>query len=141
MWDSSLVMSTILSMEINGTIMLCHYNLGIIIRKYLKLDNLTVQPSKTLEGKLSSIEYFNLWGIYAGSYDISLIVGYLDLICCNLELEILNELYSLFELLVIAKRFVGFFCLLQELRQCLPCRHVVVFYAIDLSYFVHVQQY
>lgn len=112
MWDSSLVMSTILSMEINRTIMLCHYNLGIIIRKYLKLDNLTVQSSKTLERKLSRIEYFNLWSIYTGSYDVSLIVGYLDLICCNLELEILNELYSLFELLVIAKRFVGFFCLL-----------------------------
>lgn len=58
MRNSGFVVSTILGVEIDGTVMLSHYNFRVVIRQYFKLYNLAVNSSKTLQRELSCVEYF-----------------------------------------------------------------------------------
>ena len=126
-------------MQINRSIMLSHHNLRIILRQYLKLNNLTIQSPQTFHRQLTRIVYLNLRRIDPRSNDIPLISRHFNLIRGDLKLEILDELNPTPKLLIIAERTMIFLCLLQKLREGLACRHVVGFYAVDFGDFVHQQ--
>ena len=139
MWDTSLIMCSILRMEVNRSIMLSHHNLRIILRQYLKLNNLTIQSPQTFHRQLTRIVYLNLRCVDPRSNDIPLISRHFNLIRGDLKLKILDELNPTPKLLIIAQRTMIFLCLLQKLGEGFACRHVVGFYAVDFGDFVHQQ--
>lgn len=110
--NSSFVMSPILRVEVNGSVVLRHHYLAVVIWEYLELDDLTIESSETFEWEFCSIVYLDLRGVYASSHDVPLIPWDFDLVGRDLELEVLNEFYPPAVLLVITKWFAWFLGLL-----------------------------
>lgn len=141
MWNSCLIVSSILSVKINRTVVLSHHDLSVVLRENFEFDYFTVNPPETFKGELWSVVYLYLWSIDACSDYVSLIFGNLNLIGSDRELKILNEFNSSSILFIISKRFVGFFGFFEKLIIRFPCRHIVSLHSIDLCDFVHQQSY
>jgi len=139
MWNSGLVVCSVLCVKINRSIMLSHDYLTVVIRQNLKFDDLTINASQTFQRKFCGIVYFYLRSVDPCSNDVALVFGYFNLVGGDLELKILDELDSSFVLLVVFERFTVFVRIFHELRVGFSSWHVVGLYPIYLGYFVHQQ--
>lgn len=138
-WDPSLVVRAVLCVEDDGAVVLRHGYLAVVVGEDLELDDLAVETPQALEGEFGSVEYLDLGGVDACSNDVALVLGDLDLVGGDLELEVLDEFDPPAVLLVVSQRFARLLRLAQELRVGLAGRHVVRLHAVDLCYFVHQQ--
>ncbi len=77
--------------------------------------------------------------INARGNDVSLIMGDFDLIGGDLKLEVLNELDSSAEVIIVAEGLAVLFGVLNEMLVGFTSRHVVGFDAVDFGDFVHQQ--
>lgn len=138
-WDSGFVMGSILCVNFDGSVDLSHGDFAVVISQDAELDDFAVKASEALKTEFSGIKYFNLWTVDSWGDDVALIVGDFDLIGGDFELEILNELNSSSELVIIAEGLTVFLGVFYEVLVGFTSRHIVCLYAVYLCYFVHQQ--
>ena len=105
-------MCSILCVKLKRSICLCHGDFTVVFWQDGEFDYFAVKSSETFEWELCSVVYFDLWAVDSGSDDVTLVFGDLDLVGGDIEIEILDQLDSFFELFVVAKGFMGFLGLL-----------------------------